>query len=259
MHAEPQVPQSRRALLVGALTGVATMVAAALGHPSAADAAAGSHLVLGSSANSAGTSDTIVTTNSPVVALEAIQNGASTGLMGYAKKTTGSTRGVYGRANSPDGDGVQARNAGAAGNGAALRAFGGNNVGIEVGTDSPTSYALRAVNYGGGTAVVASSGLTGSGVYATSPDGYGVWAKTGTGVAVYAQASSTDALAGSFVGRVQIFGQLALGAYVDLAEIATPDNPPAGAARLFAREDVSGKTQLCAQLGGATVVLATQP
>lgn len=46
----------------------------------------------------------------------------------------------------------------------------------------------------------------------------------------------------------------------DLAEQAEPANPPADTARVFARDDGTGKTQLCVIFpSGATQVLATEP
>jgi hypothetical protein len=109
--------------------------------------AAGSALIIGSSANNAGTSNTILTTSSSVVAFELLQNGQGTALMGYVTPGSGGTRGVYGRSDSPNGDGVQARNAGAAGTGAALHAYGQANIGI-IG-ESTGSVPLKLIAPGG--------------------------------------------------------------------------------------------------------------
>ena len=139
-------PRSRRALLAAALGGLAATAAAALGRPLDANAAAGSNLIIGSQANNAATADTQLITNSSVIAFKLLQNGPGTALMGHATPTSGATRGVYGRSDSPNGDGVQARNAGAAGTGAAMRAFGGNNVGLDASTASASKVAIHAVN-----------------------------------------------------------------------------------------------------------------
>jgi hypothetical protein len=109
--------------------------------------AAGSALIIGNSANNAGTSNTILTTSSSVVAFELLQNGPGTALMGYVTPGSGGTRGVYGRSDSPNGDGVQARNAGAKGTGAALHAYGQANIGI-IG-ESTGSVPLKLIAPGG--------------------------------------------------------------------------------------------------------------
>jgi hypothetical protein len=193
-------PHSRRALLSGALGALGAVLATALGRPQTAQAAAGDSLIIGSTANNAGTSNTILTTNSSVVAFELIQNGPGTALMGYVTPSSGGTRGVYGRSNSPNGDGVQARNAGAAGTGAAIRAFGGNNVGLIATSDqAPAVYAKSAALF----AVEAETTYPmGSAVYgaasATGPNlSYGVqgnnWASNGAGVYGVAFESSGNA------------------------------------------------------------------
>jgi hypothetical protein len=173
--------RSRRAVIAGALGGVAGLLAGRLGRPDPVAAAAGASLIIGSQANDAGTSDTQLLTNSNVVAFKLLQHGPGTSLMGYTDAAAGATRGVYGRVDSPNGDGVQARNGGAAGSGAALRAYGGANTGIVATTDSASS-ALQATNN-------ASSGqprgVSGYGSYAGIHgvgNGYGVYGNGGTGV-----------------------------------------------------------------------------
>lgn len=215
----PQSPQlrSRRAILAGALGGIGALAATVIGGASRAQASAGSPLIIGSSTNNAGSSNTILTTNSSVVAFELIQNGGGTALMGYATPATGPTRGVYGRSNSASGDGVQARNAGAGGTGAALRAFGGNNVGVEATTDVATGRALRGFtsatsgtayaihgrsNSPDGVGVVGYNGAgsgsnaTGVGGSTTSPTGVGVLgitsSLTGANQGVWGESESTD-------------------------------------------------------------------
>jgi hypothetical protein len=118
-----------------------------------------------------------------------IQNGPGTALMGYVTPGSGTTRGVYGRSNSPNGDGVQARNAGAAGTGAAIRAFGGNNVGLRATSDTASAvYAATAGFYGVEAVTTSATGRAVSGfASATGPGAsYGVnginWASNGAGV-----------------------------------------------------------------------------
>jgi hypothetical protein len=144
--------------------------------------AAGSNLIIGSEANNAGTSNTQLLTNSNVVAFKLLQNGPGTALMGYATPTTGGTRGVYGRTDSPNGDGVQARNGAAtAGTGAAISAFGQANVGARIDSDTADGMivtsgvcmglfcgrnGIESTGYGFGSGVVGTGGavgVTGSG------------------------------------------------------------------------------------------------
>jgi hypothetical protein len=190
--AEPATPasRSRRAILAASLGGVAATVAEVLCRPSAADAAAGSSLTIGSSTNDAGTSNTILTTTSSVVAFELLQHGPGTALMGYVTPTSGTTRGVYGRTDSPNGFGVQARNAGAAGTGAAVQAIGVNNIGLDVSTDNGSTAAVHAVNNGsGGIGVYGISG-SGAALNGTSSSGIGVYGGSSSWIGVYGHSAS---------------------------------------------------------------------
>jgi hypothetical protein len=201
-------PKSRRAILAGGIGGVFGLLAGRFARPDRASAAAGDPLIIGSASNNAGTSNTVLTTNSTVVAFELLQNGAGTALMGYVTPGSGTTRGVYGRTDSPNGDGVQARNAGAAGSGAAVHAFGGSNHGVLAETTSNSKNAVRATGANGtaiygsaiqvgvqGQAYVGVSGTVGAASFAargvsgdggSGTDNYGVLGTvnnaTGTGV-----------------------------------------------------------------------------
>jgi len=157
----PAQQRSRRAVLAAAAGGAAAL-AAALARPARSAAAAGSALIIGSSTNNAGTSNTLLTTSSSVVAFELLQNGPGTALMGYTTPTTGKTRGVYGRTDSPDGDGVQARNGSTTtGIGAAIKAFGGKCTGVWATSDGTAIYGDSLSGWG-----VVGSSLSGVGVSA---------------------------------------------------------------------------------------------
>jgi len=235
-------------VIAGALGGVVGLVAARLSQPGPAAAAAGDPLIIGSQTNNAGTSDTQLIANSNVVTFKLYQQGPGTALMGYTTTATGTTRGVYGRVDSPNGDGVQGRNAGAAGTGAGVRAYGVNNQGINATTDSSTKsaiyadataatssassdYTSRGVSgYAHGDGAVAfifpnpSTGIFGSSDY-TGPTGgstSGVWGEsvnaTG-GAAIRAinwdagygiNAFSASGTAGNFAGDVVVTGDLSV-------------------------------------------------
>jgi hypothetical protein len=267
-------PRSRRALLAAAVGAVAATVATALGRPEPATAAAGSALIIGALDNNAGSSDTQLRASSSVVAFKVVQNGSGAALMGFAPAASGSTRGVYGRTDSPDGTGVEARNNAAAGNGVALRAAGGNNTGLLATTGNNTRAAIRGVHGSGGVAVDGSAGSYGTGVAGSAgPGGYGVTGFVdGAGVAVYGSSpstgfgvwgSSTDGsgivgtsgtgYAGHFSGKVLMNRTL------DLIEMGVaPGNAVANQARIFVRDN-GGKTELCVIFAtGELQVLAAQ-
>lgn len=242
-HAPPPEQPSRRAVLAAA-AGAAAAVVTAMARPARADAAAGSALIIGSSSNNAGTSDTQLLTNSGVVAFKLLQNGPGTALMGYATPTSGGTRGVYGRTDSPNGDGVQARNAATtAGGGAAIHAYGGNNRAIVAETAGLDNTTIDATNTSGGTATRA--------IRAHSMNGIGVDASSTNGIGCFASSAST--YAGWFANEVKVEG------YLDIEEIAAPAAPGTDVARLFVRDNGAGKTQLCIRFGSGSVqVIAAQ-
>lgn len=274
MTASPQPETSstsRRALLTGMVGGIGALAATVIGGAPRAQGAAGSALIIGSGTNNAGTSNTTLTTSSTVVAFQLLQNGQGTALMGYATPTSGATRGVYGRSNSPNGDGVQARNAGAAGTGAAVRAFGGNNDGVYATTDNAFRYGVRGIAPQTGVFGEASSETFESvGVYGLTTNGTGVYGDTVNGVGVLGTSPTTavkgDSAAGKAVYGVSTTGyagyfqgRLFTTEFVELQEIADPAAPASNQARLFVR-DTASKSELCVRFAsGAVQVIATEP
>jgi hypothetical protein len=196
-------PGSRRSLLAAALGGLAATAAAALGRPQDASAAAGSNLILGSQANNAGTADTQLLANSSVIAFKLLQSGQGTALMGHATALSGGTRGVYGRTDSPNGDGVQARSGGAAGSGAAMRAFGGNNVGLESTTASASKVAIHAANSAVDGTVALFENTSGGISEAAGP---AIRAYTGGGSNAHVHPSGGWDAAGEFAGPMGVIG-----------------------------------------------------
>jgi hypothetical protein len=193
--------RSRRSLLTAALAGLAGLVGGRLGSPDPAAAAVGSPLILGSEANNSGTANTQVLANSNAATFKLLQYGPGTGLFGYALPTSGATRGVYGRVDSPNGDGIQARNAGVAGTGAALRAFGGQNDGIVATTDNFARAAIHGANNGYGQVgcigiLGEASGPSGMAVYGTATY-CGVFGNSTDGIGVSGQSSTGDGVSGT--------------------------------------------------------------
>jgi hypothetical protein len=153
--AEP--PRSRRHLLAGAVGGLLGAALAGLGRPLGADAAPGDPLIIGNTANNAGTSNTSLTTSSGGTALLVTQDGAGTALRGSAVGTgsiagfftANNGTGISGVTGNPSSFGVFGQNNGAAGNGAAMRADGNNNHGIVASTDNATKAGVYGIGAAG--------------------------------------------------------------------------------------------------------------
>jgi hypothetical protein len=151
--AEP--PRSRRNVIAAGLAGLAGLVLGSLGLPRPAEAAAGGSLVLGSTTNSAGTSDTSLTTDSSGTALLVTQTGAGAALRGSATAVNG-IAGFFTSANGPGVSGVTANkdkyavyggnDATTTGAGAAVRAAGEQNHGLVATTASTSAIAVKATN-----------------------------------------------------------------------------------------------------------------
>jgi hypothetical protein len=134
---------------------------------------------------------------------------------------------------------------------------GGTNTTLT--TSTPSGAAFKIVQEGAAAGLrvesVAGKAVTGSssagdGVIGTG-SGRGVWGHSYAGSGVYG--SSFTGWAGNFSGRV--FTKK----YHELQEMSPPPNAPLHRARLFVRDNGSGKTELCVKFhtGGAQV-LATE-
>jgi hypothetical protein len=130
--------------------------------------------------------------------------------------------------------------------------------GITSATNQPASIGWSFANstgvqgYSGAAALPAPTAKTG--VF-----GYAVQDTTATGVrgestiGVGIRGKATTGYAGFFDGRVFTTR------YYELAEITTPNNPGANQARLFLKDNGSGKTQLCVRFHtGAALVIKTE-
>lgn len=105
---DPSSPRSRRALLVGAVGSVAALIAAHIGRPESASAAAGDPLILGTTANNAGSANTTMATMSSGTALLVTQNGTGTAVRGSAVGPS-SIAGFFTATNGPGVSGVTGR------------------------------------------------------------------------------------------------------------------------------------------------------
>jgi hypothetical protein len=198
-------------------------------------------LLLGS-ANSAGTSNTSLTTDSSGTALLVTQSGAGTALRGSATAVNG-IAGFFTSANGPGVSGVTANkdkyavyggnDAAATGAGAAMRANGEQNHGLVATTASNSAYAIKATNTNVGTDGSSGAGIRAlsgggtdadiaglgqypaagefcgaSGVVAVSSpgDGYGVLGFSDSGYGVYGHSSSGDGVEGSSNSGLGVYG-----------------------------------------------------
>lgn len=170
--------RSRRALLAGALGGVGAWAATAVARVRPTHAAIGDPLILGSTANSAGGDNTAMTTSSAGTALLVTQTGSGTALRGSAVGpgsiagffTAQNGTGISGVTGNSSNFGIFAQNNAAAGTGAALRAAGGNNHGVDASTNSDSAQAVRGSNTGKGAGVSGTSTF-GTGVRGTGSNG----------------------------------------------------------------------------------------
>ena len=240
----PTGPRSRRALLAGALGGLAAWAASTAARVSPAEAAAGDPIRMGR-LNKASSTETTLQTKTSGAAYLVNQIGAGAAVRGVS--TTG--RAVVGVAGH-DGTGVFG--------------FSPNHDGVVGQTDR-------------GRAVAGLGGENGTGVWGQSQDFVGVYGRTVSGVAVNGLSTGSGAaIAGLATGDgIGVSGH-SNGGYAGhftgwvlveiLQDFKLPDNaftvpaPPAGIARVFPRVAGSGKMELCVRFPtGAVQVLATEP
>ena len=144
---------------------------------------------------------------------------------------------------------------------------GGFSTELRANTTKPT---FRAIQLGGGAgiraeattgrAVMATAGGQGTGVWAYSPNHIGVHARSAHGWAVLAEGPGPDSYALITSGRSHFGGNVVVQGGVALTEEISSALPKVDQARLFARDNGAGRTQLCVQFhSGDVQVLATQP
>jgi hypothetical protein len=217
--------RSRRALLTAALGGLGGLLASRLGAPEPTAAAAGGPFVLGA-ANSAGTSNSSLTTASTGTALLVTQNGSGTALRGSAVGpgsiagffTAANGTGISGVTASPNTYGVFGSNDGAAGTGAAIRASGKNNNGLAASTANPAKAGVFASNSGiagTGAAIQALGGdnigvdglsTTYTGVRGTSSGGTGVLGSSTSSYGVQGYSANAAGVAAQSVYSYGLYG-----------------------------------------------------
>ena len=222
-------PRSRRALLAGALGGLAAWAASAASRVNPTEAAAGDPIRMGHT-NLAGGTSTELRTQTSKPAFRATQLGGGHALRGDAA----SGRAVMGVAG-PNGTGVWG--------------YSPDNYGVRGLTE--TGWAVDGYATGQSGIGVIGYSIRHIGVAGSSRNGKGIYAHSDFGIALYAQASQ------HYAGFID--GRLRVAKNQDFDQMQTPEAPTAPQARLFAR-GVSGKTQLCVRFPtGAVQVIAEEP
>lgn len=201
--------RSRRALLTAALGGLGGLFAARFAAPDPTTAAPGDPLLIGSTANNAGTANTTLTTSSTGTALLVTQNGSGTALRGSAVGsgsiagffTAANGTGISGVTGDPGGYGVFASNDDAAyGGGGAIRASGKNNHALVATTDYSGANAIRASNAGVG-------GALGSTIHATAQaQCTGITGRAQSAPGIFGSAVNAPGVYGSSTNEIGVQG-----------------------------------------------------
>lgn len=189
-------PRSRRAILAATVGGLAGSVAAALGRPVETHAAAGDALRIGQ-ANYGGSAGTRLSATSSGGAFWVTQNGFGSGVRGDSADGHG---GVFTTQNV-NRYGVLAQGTAGSGLGAAVRAEGGVNIGVD-------ADGAWGVNARGSSVAVRAISPGSWGVYAEGPAiGLSAWSGAGIGV----KGESNSSYGGYFIGPVHVTGTLTKG------------------------------------------------
>jgi hypothetical protein len=212
-------PRSRRAILAGAIGGLAGLVGSRFASPDRTSAAAGGPVIMGA-ANSAGVTNTSLTTTSSGTALLVTQSGTGTALRGSAVGagsiagffTANNGTGISGVTGTGGSYGVFAQNNGAAGTAGALRAFGGQNHGVVATTANGGKYAVYATGANGAPAIYGTAiqgGVRGDGYRGVM----GYTASNGASAGVWGRADTSGADAWGVLGESNTAGGGAIGVY----------------------------------------------
>jgi len=242
---------SRRTLLAGVLGGIGAWMLTGARRATPVRAADGENIQTGGEYTSTSVTKITNGTNGDTV-FWAASDGAGDGVRAI------SDSGIGAFANSTSGYGVSGTSASNVG----VRGTSTSHVALYGLSQSATQPASLGWAYGNNTGVQGHSGSgsppgakpkTGVFGYANQDNtAKGVWGQSPGGRAV--MGSSSTGWAGYFSGRVYTER------YQEFKEIGNPSAPGSNKARVFVRDNGSGKTQLCVRFSsGAVQVLATQP
>jgi hypothetical protein len=285
MALDPSTLRSRRAILAAAAGAAAATVVGAVTKPTTVRAAGddGSIMHIGDFYADARSQTTWANQANDNIVLWVASNADSGGgggaaLVGFSDHgvgvsggsgTTPILSGGIGVAGTSDsGVGVS----GTSGSGSAVKGVSTNYYGVfgssstHVGINGESSLSTGVVGSSlssGQAAMIGLSSGGSTGVQGVSGNSGLPVARPQTGVFGYANQSSTSkgvvgqsskGYAGYFLGKVYT------NKFHEMQEISTPNAPAANKARLFLKDNGSGKTQLCVRFhSGAVQVLSTQP
>ncbi len=254
---ESRKASSRRALLAGALGGLGAALAGAISRVTPTRAADGEAVLVGGEYTA-----TSVTKFSNLTNNDAVLWAVSDASLGV-KASSGSGIGVSGESTS---------NVGVLGwSGSHIGVQGGSGTSRGVYGSSSASYGVHGVTtaagqagtvghaFGPGTGVMGVSGIVAftpkdkTGVYgyaSQDSSSKGVWGESPSGHGVHGE--SAAGWAGYFDGKVFT------NRFVEFKEISNPGRPGSNRAKVFARDNGSGRTQLCVRFSNGVIrVLAT--
>jgi hypothetical protein len=232
---------SRRALLVASIGGIAAVAAQAFGRPSGAEAHDPDDVRLGY--------------NNPEITGTQISNTTNDTIVFWGQSTHGGI-GVYGTSVSNGGIvGSSVSGAGVVGtslSSAGVLASSSSDNGVTASSASSSKSGVWGDNTMGGYGVSGStSGASAAGVWGSnSGSGTGARGTATSGHGIHGRA--TSGYAGFFDGKVYT------NSFFELREVPAPARPKANRARLFLKDNGSGKTQLCVKFSNGVVrILAT--
>ena len=244
---------SRRALLAGALGGIGALAATVIGRPSLTRAHDVDDVLLGGTNISGGLTTITNNLNSSHVFSGGSQSGG-TGVRGLSV----SGNGIAG--DSTSGIGV----AGSSQTSIGVKGFSSSHIGVHgfsfasgqpatVGWAEANSTGVQGYSDNGTGSLPAAKPKTGVYGYAAQDNAsQGVWGHSPAGNGVVG--STTTGYAGYFSGKVYSTH------FYELSEIGTPAAPAPNRARLFVKDNGTGKTQLCVRFHtGAVKVITTEP
>ena len=225
---------SRRALLAGALGGIGAWAASAIGRASPVRAE-GQYVHVGGEYTDATSVTLIQNQTTSAAVFRAINTAGGTGIW----SSSNSFYGIY--STSGSGIGVEGESS--------------SSIGVRGYSGSTTQAAIVGWSGGGAgqaTGVLGFSGTVGAPTAKAKTGVYGYANQDGKAKGIVGE--SSKGFAGYFLGKVYT------NKFHEMKEISTPSAPGTNKLRLFARDNGSGKTQLCVRFStGAVQVIKTEP
>jgi hypothetical protein len=230
---------SRRALLAGALGGIAAWAASAVGRAGLVRGGVDGDVILGIDN---GASTTTKITN--LITSQTVLWGASSSGVGVYGSSS-SNNGVWGTSDSSSGV------YGLSTSGTGVRGATTSDIAVFGSSQASGRPAVLGQSYGNSTAVQGYSGTGDAPATKAKTAVYGYAGQDSSSKGIYGE--SPAGWAGYFSGKVYV------SKYQEMTEINPPTAPGVNKARIFLKDDGAGHTQLCVRFNtGSAKVLATQ-